>query len=33
MGHGKSGMVYWAVDELKLIATRDEVLKHANIML
>ena len=33
IGHGKSGMVYWAVDELKLIATRDEVLKHANIML
>lgn len=25
-GHGKSGMVYWAADDLKLIATKDEVM-------
>jgi hypothetical protein len=26
VGHGKSGMVYWAVNDLKLIATKDDVM-------
>lgn len=25
VGHGRSGMVYWSVDNLKLLATKDEI--------
>jgi len=31
-GHGKSGMVYWAVDQLDLLATRQEVFDAAGVL-
>jgi hypothetical protein len=29
VGHGKSGMVYWSADQLKMLATKDEVFSVA----
>ena len=30
-GWGKYGMVYWAIDKLKLIATKEEILKNVRL--